>query len=75
MNRRGFAMPTVTQRTLIKFGENGLVLTIPKAWVDYYQLKPGDKLEVIANGELTIRLLKKPETNEMTLLVKTPFKG
>ena len=58
-------MPTVTKRTLIKFGGNGLVLTIPKAWVDYYQLKPGDKLEVIANGELTIRLLKKPETKNL----------
>lgn len=50
-------MPTLTKRRLIKFGDNGLVLTIPKAWVDYYQLKPGDKVEVIANGELTIRPL------------------
>jgi bifunctional DNA-binding transcriptional regulator/antitoxin component of YhaV-PrlF toxin-antitoxin module len=61
-------MPTLTQRTLIKFGENGLVLTIPKAWIDYYQLKPGDKLEVIANGELTIRPLKKSETIQIKLL-------
>jgi len=48
-------MPTVTKRTLIKFGENGLVLTIPKAWIDYYELKAGDILVVIANGELRIR--------------------
>jgi len=47
-------MPTVTKRTLIKFGENGLVLTIPKAWIDYYELKAGDILMVIANGELRI---------------------
>lgn len=66
-------MPTLTKRTLIKFGENGLVLTIPKAWVDYYQLKPGDKLEVIANGELTIRPLKKSQTIEVTLPVTTVF--
>ncbi len=52
-------MPTLTKRTLIKFGDNGLVLTIPKAWIDYYHLEPGDKLEVIANGELTIHPLKK----------------
>jgi len=60
-------MPTLTKRSLIKFGDNGLVLTIPKAWIDYYQLKPGDKLEVIANGKLTIRPLKKSETIEINL--------
>ena len=48
-------MPTLTLRKLIKFGESGLVLSIPKGWVRYYGLKAGDRLEVIANGELTIR--------------------
>jgi len=57
-------MPTVTKRTLIKFGENGLVLTIPKAWIDYYELKAGDQLEVIANGRLVIRILKN-EANDV----------
>lgn len=50
-------MPTLTRRTLIRFGDNALVLTIPKPWVDFYRLKPGDKVEVIANGVLTIRPL------------------
>lgn len=48
-------MPTIARRKLIRFGESGLVLTVPKAWARYYDLKPGDRVEVIANGELVIR--------------------
>jgi AbrB family looped-hinge helix DNA binding protein len=48
-------MPTISTRSLIKMGAGGLVITIPKGWSRYYGLKPGDRLEVIANGELTIR--------------------
>jgi len=48
-------MPTLTFRKLIKFGEGGLVITIPRSWVRYYNLKAGDRLEVITNGELIIR--------------------
>jgi bifunctional DNA-binding transcriptional regulator/antitoxin component of YhaV-PrlF toxin-antitoxin module len=48
-------MPTLTLRKLIKFGEGGLVITVPKGWIRYYGLKPGQRLEVIANGELTVR--------------------
>lgn len=54
-------MPTITFRKLIKFGVNGLVITIPKGWTHYYNLKSGDKLEVIADGELTIRPTRKEE--------------
>ena len=48
-------MPTLTFRKLIKFGDGGIVITVPKAWIRYYGLRAGDKLEVIADGELTIR--------------------
>lgn len=48
-------MPTLAYRKLIKFGEEGLVLTIPRAWARYYKLKPGDRVEVEANGELVVR--------------------
>ena len=48
-------MPTLTLRKLIKFGQTGLVITIPKSWIRYYKLKAGDRLEVIADGELMIR--------------------
>ena len=52
-------MPTITLRKIIKFGTGGLVMTIPKGWVRYYELEAGDRLEVIADGELTIRPTKK----------------
>ena len=52
-------MPTLTIRKLIKFGENGLVIPVPKGWIRYYGLKAGDRLEVIADGELTIRPTRK----------------
>ena len=48
-------MPTLAKRKLIKFGESGLVLTVPKAWARFYDLKPGDRVEVIADGELVVR--------------------
>jgi len=48
-------MPSLTRRSLIRFGQNGLVITLPKAWADYYQLKPGDKVTVITNGRLIIK--------------------
>lgn len=61
-------MPTLAKRKLIKFGEAGLVLTVPRAWARYYNLKPGDKVEIEANGELTVRILEesKEQGNEET---------
>ena len=35
-------------------GAGGLVITIPTAWIRYYGLKAGDKLEVVTNGKLII---------------------
>lgn len=48
-------MPSISKRSVIRFGQNGLVVTLPKAWADYYQLKPGDKVMVVANRRLVIR--------------------
>jgi len=48
-------MPSVTTRSLIRMGDGGLVITIPKSWAQYYKLKPGDKVEVITNGILRVR--------------------
>jgi len=50
-------MPSISYRALIRMGDGGLVITIPKAWARFYQLKPGERVEVIANDELTIRPL------------------
>ena len=48
-------MPTLSVRKAIKFGSNGLAITLPIAWVRYHGLKAGDRLEVIADGKLTVR--------------------
>lgn len=47
-------MPTLMQRSVIKMGKGGFCITLPKAWTDYFKIKAGDKLQVIADGELTI---------------------
>ena len=49
-------MPILVERTLFKIGEGGFAITLPKAWVRYNKLKPGDKVEVIANQEVIIRV-------------------
>lgn len=49
-------MATLTHRRLIRLGDS-LVITLPKAWVDYYQLKPGDRVTVVANRRLVIKLI------------------
>lgn len=52
-------MPTLTRRKLIRMGDGGLVITVPKAWRDYYALKAGDVVVVIADGELRIKPAEK----------------
>lgn len=52
-------MPIKVERTLFKIGEGGFAVTLPKAWIRYYDLKPGDKVEIIANKDLTIRVKAK----------------
>ena len=51
-------MPIVVERSLFKIG-GGFAVTLPKAWVRYNKLKPGDKVEVIANREVIVRLKEK----------------
>ncbi len=56
---RGRKMPNLVERSLIRFGDGGLVVCIPKAWATYYGLKPGDKVFVVTNGELRVKLKPK----------------
>lgn|GEM_PF-5762012 len=49
-------MPTITKQKLISMGQGGLVVTVPKAWSNFYGLKPGDVVIVVADGELRISL-------------------
>jgi len=56
-------MPNLFKRTLIRTGNGALVVVVPRPWTRYYGLKAGDKLEVIANGELIIR----PEKERLSI--------
>ena len=47
-------MPTLNERSVINLGQGCYVITLPKDWIRYFGIKPGDKLQVISNGELRI---------------------
>ena len=53
-------MPIKVERILFRIGEGSLAVTLPKAWVVYNQLKPGDTVEVIVNDDVTVHIKKKP---------------
>ena len=53
-------MPIKVERILFRIGEGSLAVTLPKAWVIYNRLKPGDKVEVIVNDGVTVHIKKKP---------------
>ena len=55
-------MPIKVERVLFKIGEGGFAVTLPKAWIRYYNLKPGDRVEIIANKDLIIQV--KDKTNK-----------
>ena len=52
-------------RTLFPIGEGGVAITLPKAWINYHRLKPGDKVEIVVNDGLTIRVKPKPEEGKI----------
>ena len=54
-------MSILVERKLFKSGEGGIAVTLPKAWINYYHLKPGDKVEIVGDGELIIRIKTRPE--------------
>lgn len=59
-------MPILVERTLFRIGNGGFAVTLPKAWIRYYKLKPGDKVEIVANDDLTIRVkLKGKDEKEL----------
>ena len=51
-------MPTLVERTVIDMGQGSYIITLPKPWLRYFGIRPGDKLEVVTNGDLIIRLPK-----------------
>ena len=59
-------MPIKVERILFRIGEGSLAVTLPKAWVIYNRLKPGDRVEVIVNDDVTVHIKKSPETEKET---------
>lgn len=52
-------MPILEERMIYRVGKSSLAITLPRGWLKYYRLEPGDMVEITANGELTIRPLKR----------------
>jgi antitoxin component of MazEF toxin-antitoxin module len=48
-------MPHVEERTISRVGAGSLMVTLPKSWLRFHRLGPGDKLVLISNGELILR--------------------
>jgi antitoxin component of MazEF toxin-antitoxin module len=59
-------MPIMVERILFRVGEGSLAVTLPKAWVVYDRLKPGDVVEVIVNEGVIIHIKEKPGTENKT---------
>ena len=53
-------MPIKVERILFRVGEGSLAVTLPKPWVIYNRLKPGDKVEVIVNNGVLINVKVNP---------------
>jgi AbrB family looped-hinge helix DNA binding protein len=49
----------IEERTVSKVGGASLMVTLPKGWIRYMGIKPGDTVEVITNGEVIIRPKRK----------------
>ena len=58
-------MPTLEHRKVLTIG-NSLAVTLPSGWVNYFQIKSGDMLEIVADDGLVIRPVhaKEPTTKE-----------
>ena len=57
-------MPIQVERILFRVGEGSLAVTLPKAWVIYNRLQPGDTVEVIVNDGVTVHIKKKPGSED-----------
>ena len=58
--REGELMPIKVERTLFRVGEGSTAVILPKAWITYNRLKPGDIVELIVNDGVLIRIKGKP---------------
>ncbi len=54
-------MPHEETRKIIKVGETSFAVILPMPWLRYYKLDNKDSVEVISDGAVTIKPLKKKE--------------
>lgn len=48
-------MPHKETRKLVRIGEVSVGVTLPIGWLRYFNLKAGDKVELISNGDIIIK--------------------
>ena len=53
-------MPLLEKRKIYAAGSS-LAVTLPKGWLNYFGIKAGDEVEIVANGNLVIRPIRLPE--------------
>jgi len=51
----GAVMPHKETRKLIRIGDSSYGIILPISWLRYYDLKYGDRLEIISNGSIEIK--------------------
>ena len=61
-------MPIKVERILFRVGEGSFAVTLPKAWVRYNRLRPGDTVEIVANDDVVIRVKDKSEKENRALV-------
>jgi antitoxin component of MazEF toxin-antitoxin module len=57
-------MPISEERMIYRVGKSSLAITLPQNWLRYFGLGAGDKVEITANGELTIRPGKRQKNDK-----------
>jgi bifunctional DNA-binding transcriptional regulator/antitoxin component of YhaV-PrlF toxin-antitoxin module len=57
--------PTLLRSLISGNFQRELRITVPIWWLRHHGLKPGDKVEVVANGELTVRPLPREGQREV----------
>lgn len=55
-------MPIVVRRSLFKTGDS-LAVTLPKAWIRFFKLRPGDHVLIVANEHIIIKAEKEKTEN------------
>ena len=55
-------MPILEFRRVYAAGRS-LAITLPRGWLDYFGIKAGDEVQIVANGKLVIQPTKAQERN------------